>query len=123
MILFGLEICLDHAQAYSNAPQTGVTGRLAINGDAVNIQLVPSCGMRLKESPLALAPKDGPKTHKTAMKLRTAAPGSGGKGRISRRSLWTSGGKCGIKEPLNKSPRGLGGQCSACCRPESLKYT
>ena len=67
MIPFGLEICLDHVQPEPpGTPQTGVTGKLAINGAAVNIQLVPSCGMTLRESSLALAPKDGPKTYSYA---------------------------------------------------------
>lgn len=67
MIQFGLEICLDHIQREPpDAPKTGVTGQLAINGEAVNIQLVPSCGMTLQESSLALAPKNGPKTYSYA---------------------------------------------------------
>lgn len=67
ILQFGLETCLDHAQQESpDAPQTGVTGRLAISGEAVNIQLVSSCGTALRESSLALAPKDGPKTYSYA---------------------------------------------------------
>ena len=67
MIRFGLETCLDHVrQASPDAPPSGVTGRLATGGEAVNIQLVPSCGMALCESSLALAPKDGPKTYSYA---------------------------------------------------------
>ena len=63
-VQFGLEICLDHAQAYTaGARETQVTGRLARGGAQVDIQLVPSCGMSLLESSLALAPKDGPKDH------------------------------------------------------------
>ncbi len=49
-IIFGLEICLDHASAKSSAH----TGRLANAGQQVDIQLVPSCGMRLREESLAL---------------------------------------------------------------------
>lgn len=67
MIQFGLEICLDHIQ--TEPPQgsgAGVTGRLAINKEAVNIQLVPSCGMTLHESSMALAPHDGPQLYSYA---------------------------------------------------------
>lgn len=67
MIQFGLEICLDHMQTeVPCGAKTNVTGRLAINGEAVNIQLVPSCGMSLHESSLALAPHDGPQNHSYA---------------------------------------------------------
>lgn len=62
MLSFGLEICLDHMQASAASS----TGRLAGNDAEVNIQLVPSCGMTLIESSLALAPKDGPKTYSYA---------------------------------------------------------
>lgn len=59
---FGLEICLDHAQAYEGMEsQEQVTGRLARSKMLVDIQLVPSCGLWLIPSSLALAPKDGPK--------------------------------------------------------------
>lgn len=62
LIQFGLEICLDHAQAYvPGAGEGQVTGRLARSGALVDIQLVPSCGMSLVESSLALAPREGPK--------------------------------------------------------------
>lgn len=63
MIQFGLEICLDHMQT---GPGPGATGRLAIHGEAVNVQLVPSCGMSLQESSMALAPKDGPQNYSYA---------------------------------------------------------
>ena len=67
MIQFGLEICLDHMQTEPpDGSGTGVTGRLAINGEAVNIQLVPSCGMTLHESSMALAPHDGPQIYSYA---------------------------------------------------------
>lgn len=67
MIQFGLEICLDHIQTeLPPGSGTGVTGRLAINKEAVNIQLVPSCGMSLYESSLALAPPNGPQTYSYA---------------------------------------------------------
>lgn len=60
-IQFGLETCLDHVQQEPpDVPQTGVTGRLAISGETVNIQLAPSCGMTLCESSLALAPRNEP---------------------------------------------------------------
>lgn len=59
---FGLEICLDHAQAYTGADsQKQVTGRLAESNMLVDIQLVPSCGLFLIPSSLALAPSGGPK--------------------------------------------------------------
>lgn len=62
LIQFGLEICLDHAQAYvPGSAEDKVTGRLARSRALVDIQLVPSCGMSLIESSLALAPKNGPK--------------------------------------------------------------
>jgi len=56
-LLFGLEICLDHAQSFDN----GTTGRLAEAGERVDIQLVPSCGMSLIEESLSLAPAQGPR--------------------------------------------------------------
>lgn len=59
---FGLEICLDHALAYEGMKsQEQVTGSLARNKLLVDIQLVPSCGLYLIPSSLALAPKGGPK--------------------------------------------------------------
>lgn len=63
-IQFGLEICKDHVQ--EGPPSSPVTGRLAVNGEQVGIQLVPSCGISLQESSLALAPKDGPKPYSYA---------------------------------------------------------
>lgn len=66
-IQFGLEICLDHAQAYvPDNPNETVTGRLARSRALVDIQLVPSCGMSLIPSSLALSPKDGPKNYSYA---------------------------------------------------------
>ncbi len=61
-IQFGLEICLDHKRGY--VPQEAgaqITGRLAGQGEFVDIQLVPSCGMSLLPTSLALGPQDGPR--------------------------------------------------------------
>lgn len=61
ILQFGLEICLDHARAYEPGTSgTTVTGRLARSGAHVDIQLVPSCGMSLIKTSLALAPEKGP---------------------------------------------------------------
>ncbi len=60
-LLFGLEICLDHARSYEPNIPVPVTGRLAQAGERVDIQLVPSCGMSLMETSLSLAPAQGPR--------------------------------------------------------------
>jgi len=68
-IQFGLETCLDHAMVPMENEARGedasdrdnVTGRLAIGRELVDIQLVPSCGLSLLESSLALAPSENPR--------------------------------------------------------------
>lgn len=54
-LVFGLEICLDHARRRESKPD--VTGRLALMGATVDIQLVPSCGMSLMPTSMALGQK------------------------------------------------------------------
>jgi hypothetical protein len=62
-ITFGLEVCLDHA--ISKGAQTGDApkryGRLRAADVYAKIQLVPSCGMDLKEQSIRLLPATGPK--------------------------------------------------------------
>ena len=68
-LIFGLEICLDHACSHNPLDKdeaTSPTGRLANAGVRVDIQLVPSCGMELMSTSLALAPIVGNRSHSYA---------------------------------------------------------
>ena len=65
-IKFGIEICLDHHAAWSypdpqNNPIYSPPGRLRTNNEYVDLQLVPSCGMDLKEYSVSLLPVTGDK--------------------------------------------------------------
>ena len=84
VIQFGLEICLDHAVCYYTAGSSPTTtGRLAMGGARVDIQLVPSCGMSLIDSSLALGPQEGPRNFSYAFNcdgLQAKNPGRCGLG-------------------------------------------
>ncbi len=68
MVQFGLEICLDHLQGYVPAdPHVQATGRLAGAHAFVDLQIVPSCGMHLIGTSLALGPEEGPREHSYAL--------------------------------------------------------
>lgn len=65
---FGLEICLDHAQKKNpDEAEPDVTGRLALGGGEVDVQLVISCGMMLLKTSMALAPRKSPQTYSYAL--------------------------------------------------------
>lgn len=82
VIQFGLEICLDHSVGYVTANgKASKTGRLAAGAALVDIQLVPSCGMSLIKTSLALGPQTGPRNFSYAFNcdgLQSRDPGRPG---------------------------------------------
>jgi hypothetical protein len=69
-IVFGLEVCLDHARSGGINPATHLPvnnfGRIRTANQYVKIQLVPSGGMNLEPDSIRLAPAAGPTPHSYA---------------------------------------------------------
>jgi hypothetical protein len=69
-IMFGLEVCLDHAISTPRNPQPNTRpnqwGRIRTADKSVKIQLVPSGGMNLKPESIRLLPATGPTPHSYA---------------------------------------------------------
>lgn len=63
-LVFGIEVCLDHA--YGGGNGANQFGRLRSANQNVKIQLVPSGGMDLKEASIRLTPAAGPTPHSYA---------------------------------------------------------
>lgn len=85
-LTFGIEICLDHA--YSGGNGANHYGRLRTANQNVNVQLVPSGGMRLKDASIRLLPAAGPTPHAYAFNCDGLGnlPPAGGNG--SHTQIW-----------------------------------
>lgn len=59
-LVFGIEICLDHAQSTTLTGMNQPFGRLRASNQYVKIQMVPSGGMSLTEDSIRLTPASGP---------------------------------------------------------------
>jgi hypothetical protein len=65
-IMFGLEVCLDHAQSTGSNDTRNAWGRIRTADKWVKIQLVPSGGMILNPASIRLLPPEGPTPHSYA---------------------------------------------------------
>ncbi len=90
ILQFGLELCLDHCVGYVTAGGApSPTGRLATGTTLVDIQLVPSCGMSLIPTSLALGPRSGPRNFSYAFNCDGLIPiGGSGHDRNTHIQLW-----------------------------------